>query len=66
MGFSHFLSTKASLANFRGVFNILGDVDVAYCHESDIALHGRSGSNTTFFPLMEILEGGVWFPMDPL
>ena len=59
MGFSHLLSTEASLANFREVFNIPGDVDVAYCHEGDIALHRHSGSNTEFFPLMAILEGGV-------
>ena len=66
MGFSHLLSTEASLANSREVFNILGDVDVAYCHEGDIALHRRSGSNIVFFPLMAILEGGVRFPVDPL
>ena len=66
MGFSHLLSTEASLANFREVFNILGDVAVAYCHEGDIALHRRSGSNIVFFPLMAILEGGVRFPVDPL
>ena len=59
MGFSHLLSTEASLANFREVFNILGDVDVAYCHEGDIALHRRSGSNIVFFPLMAIL-GFLW------
>jgi len=66
MGFSHFLSTEASLANFRDVFNIPGDVDVAYCHEGDITLHRRSGSNTVFFPLMATLEGRVWFPVDLL
>ena len=66
MGFSHLLSTKASLANFREVFNIPGDVDVAYCHEGDIAFHQRSGSNIAFFPLMTILEGGVRFLMDLL
>ena len=66
MGFSHLLSTEASLANSREVFNILGDVDVAYCHKGDIALHRRSGSNIVFFPLMAILEGGVRFPVDPL
>ena len=41
-------------------------MDVAYCHEGDIALHRRSGSNIVFFPLMAILEGGVRFPVDPL
>ena len=38
MGYSHFLSTEASLANFRAVYDIHGDVDVAYCYEGDIAL----------------------------
>ena len=66
MGYSYLLNTEVSLANFRQAFNILEDVNVAYCHESEIALHRRSGSNTTFFPLMTILEGGVRFPMDPL
>ena len=37
---------------------------MAYCHKSEIALH--KGSNTTFFPLMAILKGGVRFPVDPL
>ena len=38
MGFSHLLNTKESLANFRAVYDILGDVEVAYCHKGDIAL----------------------------
>ena len=54
------------MANFREVFNIPRDVDVTYCHEGDIALHRCSGSNTVFFPLMVILEGGVRFLVDPL
>ena len=39
---------------------------MAYCHESEIALHRNSGSNIAFFPLMAILEGGVRFPVSPL
>ena len=58
MRFSHLLSTETSLDNFREVFNISRDMDVVYCHEGDIALHRRSRSNTVFFPLMAILEGG--------
>ena len=46
------------------MFNIPEDMDVAYCHESEIALH--RGANTVFFTLMAILEGGVRFPVDPL
>ena len=38
MGYSHLLSIKASIANFRAVYDIHGDVDVAYCHKGDIAL----------------------------
>ena len=66
MGYAHLLNTEVSLATFRQTFNILEDVNVAYCHESEIALHRRSGSSTAFFPFMAILEGGVRFPVDPL
>ena len=61
MGFSHLLSNEASLANFREVFNIPGDMDVAYCHEGDIALHRCSGSNKAFFPLMANPRGRGYF-----
>ena len=64
MGFAFLLDTLVSLATFRQKFDILDDVEVAYCHESEIALH--RGRGTTFFPLMAILEGGVRFPMDLL
>ena len=64
MGYAFLLNTEASLATFRQSFNIPDDVDVAYCHESEIALH--RGANTTFFPLMAILKGGLRFPVDPL
>ena len=64
MGYAFLLNTEASLATFRQTFDILDDVEVAYCHESEIALH--KGANTTFFPLMAILEGGVRFPVGPL
>ena len=66
IGYSHLLSTKASLANFRAMYDIPRYVDIGYCHEGDITLQWRSGSNVVFFPLMAILEGGVRFPMDPL
>ena len=52
MGFSHLLNTKESLANFRAVYDILGDVEVAYCHEGDIALQWHP--HVVFFPLMAI------------
>ena len=64
MGYSFLLDTPASLAIFRQKFDIPGDVEVAYCHESEIALH--RGHGTVFFPLMAVLGGGVRFPMDPL
>ena len=64
MGFAHLLTTEASLDTFRQMYNVLDDVDVAYYHENEIALHRRV--NIAFFPLMAILEGGVRFPMDPL
>ena len=64
MGYAFLLNTTASLATFRQKFDIPDDVEVVYCHKSEIALH--RGEHTTFFPLMEILESGVRFPMDPL
>ena len=64
MGYAFFLNIEVSLATFRQKFDIPGDVEVAYCHESEIAFH--RGVDTAFFPLMAILEGGVWFPADPL
>ena len=64
MGFAFLLDTPASLATFRQKFEIPNDVEVAYCRESEIALH--RGHGTAFFPLMAILEGGVRFPVDPL
>ena len=64
MGYSFLLDTLASLAIFRQKFDIPSDVEVAYCHESEIALH--RGHGTAFVPLMAILEGGVRFPVDSL
>ena len=64
MGYSFLLDTLGSLAIFRQKFDIPGDVEVAYCHESKIALH--RGQGTAFFPLMATLERGVRFPVDPL
>ena len=63
MGYAFLLNTEASLATFRQKFDIPNDVEVAYYHESEIALH--RGANTLFFPLMAILEGKVRFPVDP-
>ena len=66
MGFSHILFSEATLATFRAAYNVPEDFDIAYCHEGDIDIQRRRGSNTIFFPLMAILEGGVRFPVDPL
>ena len=63
MGYSYLLESRVALATFRSKFNVPDDVDVAYCHESDMELH--RGRGTAFFPLMSILEGGVRFPVDP-
>ena len=52
------------LATFRQNYSVPDDVEVMYCHESEIALH--RGEGTAFFPLMSILEGGVRFLIDPL
>ena len=64
MGYAYLLNTKASLATFRQNYSIPNDVEVAYCHESEIVLH--RGVGIAFFPLMSILEGEVRFPVDPL
>ena len=66
MGYSYLLSSKASLATFRVAYGIPKDVDIAYCHQGDIKIQRRHGTNTVFFPLMSILEGGIRFPVDPL
>ena len=63
MGYSFHLDTSRSLAIFWQKFDILGDVEVAYCHESEIVLH--RGQDTAFFPFMAVLNGGVRFPVDP-
>ena len=66
MGYSYLLSSEASLPSFRATYNVPKDVDIAYCHMGNINIHRRSGSNTVFFLLVAILEGGVRFPVDPL
>ena len=66
MGYSYLFALRAPLASFRATYGILEDVDIAYCHEGDITLQMRAGSNVAFSPLMAILEGGVRFPVDPL
>ena len=49
MGYSFLLEAPAALATFRQKFDIPDDVEVAYCHESEIALH--RGHGTAFFSL---------------
>ena len=66
MGYFYLLALGATLAIFREAYGILGDVDIAYCHEGDIALKRGFGPNIAFFPLMAILEGGVKFLVDLL
>ena len=66
MGYSHLLASNASLATFRAVYGIPGDVDITYCHQGDIEIQRLCGSNTVFFSFMSILEGGIRFPVDPL
>jgi len=64
MGYSHLLDSEVTLPNFRAVYNIPREVDVAYCHESDITL--QRCPYAVFSPLMAILEGGLDFPWTPL
>ena len=64
MGYYYLLESSVALATFRNKFNIPDDVEVSFCHKSEIALH--RGRGTAFFPFMSILEGGVRFPVDPL
>ena len=66
MGYSYLLSSDASLATFRATYGVPEDVDIAYYHQGDIEIQRRRGTNTVFFPLMSILEGGIRFPVDPL
>lgn len=64
MGFSHLLRTETALVNFRARFAIPLEVVVAYYHEDNIAI--ERSPHVVFFSLMDILEGGVRFPIDPL
>ena len=64
MGYPHLLNTEVSLTNFRAIYGVPKDVEVAYCHEGNNALEWRP--HIVFFPLMAILERGVRFPVDPL
>ena len=64
MGFAYLLNAGAPLAAFRKNFSIPDDVEMAYCHKSEIALH--RGADTAFFSLMSVLEGEVRFPIDLL
>ena len=64
MRFSHLLDTEVVLANFRAKFAVFNDVEVAYCHEDNIALERHP--YVVFIPLMAILEGGVRFLINPL
>ena len=66
MGYSHLLSSEASLATFRAVYGVFRDVNITYCHQGNIEIQRRRGTNTVFFPLMSILKGGIRFPVDPL
>ena len=66
MGYSHLLSSEASLATFRAAYGIPEDVDIAFYHQGDIEIQRRRGTNMVFFPLMTIPEGGIRFPIDPL
>ena len=65
MSYSHLLDTEATLTNFRAVYNIPRDVDVAYCHEGDIALQRRPYV-VFFFSLNGHFGRGVRFLVDPL
>ena len=64
MGFAYLLNVRAPLTAFRQSFGVPDDVEMAYCHESEIALH--RGTGTSFILLMSVLEGGVRFPIDSL
>ena len=66
MGYSHLLSSEAFLATFRVAYDVPEDVVIAYYHQGYIEIQRRHGTNTVFFPLMSILEGGIRFPIDPL
>ena len=65
MGYSHLLAPGAALANFREVYSVPGDVDIAYCHEGDIALEKGFGPKVVFFSLDGYTKRWVRFPTDP-
>lgn len=61
MGFSHLLRTSTNVESFKTRFNIPRDMNMSYCHESDI--EDQRLPHIVSFPLMSILEGGVRFPV---
>ena len=50
MGYAYLLNIEASLATFRQNYSIPNDVEVAYCHESEIILH-RGVDIACLFPI---------------
>lgn len=64
MGFAHLLNSDAVVVAIKTRFNIPQDVDVKYCPEGNIENERRP--MVIFFPLVEILEGGVRYLVDPL
>ena len=55
MGYSYLLEAPGALATFRQKFDVLSDVEVVYCHESEITLH--RGRDTAFFSLNDNSRG---------
>ena len=46
MDYSYLLSSEAFLATFKAAYSIPGDVDITYCHQSDIEIQRCRGTNT--------------------
>lgn len=58
------VDTPKRLVNFKKAYNILDNVEVRYCTESEVIL--SRGKDRVVIPLVAIIEGGVRITMSDL
>jgi hypothetical protein len=60
---SRFVDTPEAMAVFRHVYEIPNDVGLKYVHWSNAL---NPATRDLLLPVVAIVEGGIYFPMDPL